>query len=199
MTSKPINLGIILVFITGLTFTSCKKEGCIDPTATNFNSEAKKDDGSCAYPIAPTPTPEPEPEPEPIVITTPFTAKIDGVEFIETTLTGTLSSMTSTITIEAINGTKKVKLKVPGNIAPGTYTFGDPDLGSKAGYYYDGNSNYGAATSTGSLVIVSRTSPSIGTPGHISGTFSFNASPYSFSNGSANYAVTAGQFTLDYQ
>ncbi|MGV3631446.1 MAG: imelysin family protein [Bacteroidota bacterium] len=28
---------------------SCKKEGCTDPDALNYNSEAKKDDGSCTY------------------------------------------------------------------------------------------------------------------------------------------------------
>ena len=32
-----------------LTFTSCKKEGCMDPTALNYSEEAKKDDGSCEY------------------------------------------------------------------------------------------------------------------------------------------------------
>ena len=29
--------------------SSCKKEGCTDATANNYNSEAKKDDGSCTY------------------------------------------------------------------------------------------------------------------------------------------------------
>lgn len=29
---------------------SCKKEGCTDETATNYNEDAKKDDGSCIYP-----------------------------------------------------------------------------------------------------------------------------------------------------
>jgi len=31
------------------TFTSCKKEGCMDDLATNYFSKVKKDDGSCAY------------------------------------------------------------------------------------------------------------------------------------------------------
>lgn len=35
--------------IGSLIITSCKKEGCIDETATNFDSKAKKDDGSCVY------------------------------------------------------------------------------------------------------------------------------------------------------
>ncbi|MCO5259852.1 MAG: hypothetical protein M9916_06880 [Crocinitomicaceae bacterium] len=45
---------IVVVAIVGLiSFNSCKKEGCTDNTATNFNVEAKKDDGSCQYaPIA---------------------------------------------------------------------------------------------------------------------------------------------------
>lgn len=37
------------VAITG-SFSSCrKKEGCTNPTAINYDSEAKKDDGSCEY------------------------------------------------------------------------------------------------------------------------------------------------------
>lgn len=31
------------------TITSCKKEGCTDPIANNYNDKAKKDDGSCTY------------------------------------------------------------------------------------------------------------------------------------------------------
>ncbi len=31
------------------TTTSCKKKGCMDQDAVNYNSEAKKDDGTCKY------------------------------------------------------------------------------------------------------------------------------------------------------
>ena len=32
-----------------LLFNACKKEGCMDPLATNYNTEASTDDGSCVY------------------------------------------------------------------------------------------------------------------------------------------------------
>lgn len=32
-----------------LTFDSCKKEGCTNADADNYDSSAKKDDGSCTY------------------------------------------------------------------------------------------------------------------------------------------------------
>lgn len=41
---------ITVIGLTSITFTSCKKEGCTDPNANNYNEEAKKDDGSCIYP-----------------------------------------------------------------------------------------------------------------------------------------------------
>jgi hypothetical protein len=46
-----------ILIATGLLFvlSGCKKEGCTDPLANNYNEEAKKDDGSCTY-DAPAPT-----------------------------------------------------------------------------------------------------------------------------------------------
>lgn len=40
-----------MLLVTSLTLgtVSCKKEGCTDETATNYNDKAKKDDGSCTY------------------------------------------------------------------------------------------------------------------------------------------------------
>lgn len=40
------------VVAVGTLATSCKKEGCTDETATNYDEKAKKDDGSCTYAAA---------------------------------------------------------------------------------------------------------------------------------------------------
>ncbi len=43
----------LFVFTGIIVFTSCKKkEGCMDPLASNYDVDAKKDDGSCTYPPA---------------------------------------------------------------------------------------------------------------------------------------------------
>lgn len=33
------------------TITSCKKKGCTDANADNYSTEAKKDDGTCTFPV----------------------------------------------------------------------------------------------------------------------------------------------------
>lgn len=40
----------IFVCAVVVSITACKKEGCTDSTATNYNEDAKKDDDSCIYP-----------------------------------------------------------------------------------------------------------------------------------------------------
>ena len=38
-----------IAVIGSMTLTACKKKGCTDSTAANYNSSAKKDDASCVY------------------------------------------------------------------------------------------------------------------------------------------------------
>ena len=50
MKTGKLKLGtMVLAAAFALTFTSCKKKGCTDPTATNYNDKAKKDDGKCEF------------------------------------------------------------------------------------------------------------------------------------------------------
>lgn len=52
---KKLTLSMMLIAAGFAGITSCKKEGCTDPEATNYNSEIKEknDDGSCEYPEDP--------------------------------------------------------------------------------------------------------------------------------------------------
>ena len=45
----------VAAFIIGTSFSSCRKEGCTDPAALNYDIEAEKENGSCVYedPTAP--------------------------------------------------------------------------------------------------------------------------------------------------
>ncbi|RYM36115.1 hypothetical protein ERX46_03720 [Brumimicrobium glaciale] len=46
-TIKLLSLGL---FVAGaMLFSSCKKEGCTNPTANNYDAKAKTSDGSCIY------------------------------------------------------------------------------------------------------------------------------------------------------
>ncbi len=49
MKATKTTLGIALLTLSILPMTSCRKRGCTDPTATNYNSQAKVDDESCLY------------------------------------------------------------------------------------------------------------------------------------------------------
>jgi hypothetical protein len=46
--------GILILMAITLVMSACKKKGCTDPTALNYSSKAKKDDGTCKYAQTPT-------------------------------------------------------------------------------------------------------------------------------------------------
>jgi hypothetical protein len=39
----------LMLAFSSVFFTGCKNEGCMDPLSTNYDPDAKKDDGSCEY------------------------------------------------------------------------------------------------------------------------------------------------------
>jgi len=67
MKRKIFLLSLVAAVLT-LAIAGCKREGCTDPKATNYDSDAKKDNGNCIYP---------EPEPTPVVPTKEITLDWD--------------------------------------------------------------------------------------------------------------------------
>ena len=46
---KIFNFFLMMAIATTISLTSCKTDGCTDPTATNYDDKADNDDGSCTY------------------------------------------------------------------------------------------------------------------------------------------------------
>ena len=42
---------LMAVFACAIVMTSCNREGCTDPAATNYEDNATTDDGTCEYAI----------------------------------------------------------------------------------------------------------------------------------------------------
>lgn len=55
MKRKIFLLSLMAVVFT-LAIAGCQREGCTDPKATNYDSDAKKDNGTCVYPEPVVPT-----------------------------------------------------------------------------------------------------------------------------------------------
>jgi hypothetical protein len=46
---NTFKLSLAVMLFSAVAFTSCKKKGCMDEAAVNYDEKAKKDDGSCNY------------------------------------------------------------------------------------------------------------------------------------------------------
>lgn len=49
MNKRSLAIAAIAGMCSAFMFVSCKKDGCTDAAATNYEEKAKKDDGSCKY------------------------------------------------------------------------------------------------------------------------------------------------------
>ena len=65
---RKIFLFSLITFVLALAIAGCQREGCTDPKATNYDPDAKKDNGTCVYA---------EPEPTPVEPTKVITMDFD--------------------------------------------------------------------------------------------------------------------------
>ena len=60
----------LIAFVLALVIAGCQREGCTDSKATNYDPDAKNDNGTCVYAT-------PEPEPTPVIPTKEITIDFD--------------------------------------------------------------------------------------------------------------------------
>lgn len=46
---KTIKISVLALLLSSLAFSSCKKKGCMDPDAVNYDENAKKEDNTCNF------------------------------------------------------------------------------------------------------------------------------------------------------
>lgn len=68
--------GFLFALLSTVVLVSCKKEGCTDPTALNYDENAKKDNGSCTYN---NPVPTPITDPKYLTLDTAYTSQNEMV------------------------------------------------------------------------------------------------------------------------
>lgn len=100
------------------------------------------------------------------------------------------------LTASENNSFPSIGITIPNTITPGTYTFSGA-FGANIGLYNTGsgqNEQFSAASGTGTLNITSHdTSNDV-----IQGTFSFTASPNLGNSSGNSYAISQGEFTMNY-
>lgn len=148
-----------LIILTVLSFsTSCKKEGCTDPTATNYSEEADEDDGSCTFPAV---------IDNGGVVSENFSATVDGSSLNPTTYNAIEQGGYYGISGSNTNTNSGISLMLSTSSSSGS-------LGMMSSYAENGNSE--SATSGSYNYTLSNNV--------ISGTFSFETASHSITNGS---------------
>lgn len=167
MKTKLNFLPYLIIFSTLILSASCKKEGCTDKNATNYSADADKDDGSCNYPVNNTENNTEENNSNNNNITEEFTATIDGSSFGATTYS--VSEMNGKYAISGSNTSinSGINLQLSTTSSSGS-------LGMISASYVDNGNNEAANSGSYSYTVENNV---------ISGTFSFETSSHSITNG----------------
>jgi hypothetical protein len=162
---------VLLIGGAAFTTTSCKKEGCTDPTASNYDAKAKKDDESCVYP-EPTPT--------------------DKV-IVEITGDITTSVNWTKDKIYRLNGFVRVQDGGVLNIEAGTVIFGDTE--SKGTLIIQrGGKIYAEGTASEPIIMTSEKAPGLRIPGDWGGVVVCGKAPNNVPGGTVELEGGYGAF-----
>ena len=170
-------------------FASCKKKGCIDSTADNYDAAAKKDDGSCTY-TTPTPTLTPTP------ISNYCNYTVDGVSVTSGAffLTNNFSSYQFQSYPVSAGSFPDMVIYITDTVTAGTYPSGGQFDFNYQFHYLTGStqndSYYGNGTS-GSITVTSHDTFNKNIEGTFNGTLS-NAST------GVSVSITNGSFGFSY-
>lgn len=181
---------------------SCGKKGCTDSSATNYDPNATKNDGSCVYPPNNTTTPTTSSNPCTTTYTQSCNYSVDGVSKVSSSFYASVSPFDGKLSIQAyvgaIGSTPSMAFIFDTTVTTGSYIPGGglfADFNS-FNYVKDPSTRYGTDGSTGNISI---TKHDVGC-NIIEGTFS--AKCYYFNSSTSSYTdsvnVTSGTFAFKY-